>query len=177
MITLGFVSVSVGAHEQALTELAPLVANFDELACTEIIKAAFVPDAVEAMVALGRVDEALPMIEALERNGSRLGRTWMLAIAARCRAMVLASAGDVEAAEQAARKAMAEHDSLPMPFERARTQLLLGQLQRRQRQKQGAAATLGEALKTFETLGTPLWADRARAEMGRTTAARDRATC
>ncbi|MDT5017477.1 MAG: hypothetical protein QOD39_3637 [Mycobacterium sp.] len=168
LMTLGFVSVSLGDHNQAMTDLAPLVAGFDQLVCTEIIKAGFVPDAVEAMVSLGRIDEARPMIEALERNGSRLDRSWMLAIAARCRAMVLASAGDVEAAEQAARQAMAEHDRLAMPFERARTQLLLGQLQRRQRQKQSAADTLAEALRTFEALGAPLWADRARAEMGRT---------
>ena len=174
MMTLGFVSVSLGDYEQALTDLAPLVAAFDQLTCTEIIKAGFVPDAVEAMVALGRGDEARPMIETLERNGSRLDRSWMLAIAARCRAMVLAAAGDVVAAERAAQQAMAEHDRLAMPFERARTLLLLGQLQRRQRQKHGAAATLGESLKVFEMLGTPLWAERARGELGRTTFTRGR---
>jgi DNA-binding NarL/FixJ family response regulator len=54
-----------------------------------------------------------------------------------------------------------------MPFERARTQLLLGQIQRRQRQKDVAASTLGEALDAFEALGTPLWADRARTELQR----------
>ena len=173
-MTLGFVSASLGDHHQTLTDLAPLVAAFDQLCCTEIIKAGFVPDAVEAMVALGRVDEARPMIEALERNGSRLDRPWMLAIAARCRAMVLASAGDVEAAEQAARQAMTEHDRLAMPFERARTQLLLGQLQRRQRQKHAAAATLGEAMRTFDALGAPLWAERTRAELARTNVAGER---
>jgi DNA-binding CsgD family transcriptional regulator len=54
-----------------------------------------------------------------------------------------------------------------MPFERARTQLLLGQLQRRQRQKESAGATLREAQRAFDALGTPLWADRARAELAR----------
>jgi len=48
------------------------------------------------------------------------------------------------------------------------TLLLLGQLQRRQRQKQGAAATLGEALRVFQELGTPLWAERVSAELERT---------
>lgn len=168
IMTLGFVSVTLGAHEQALTELAPLVSGFDGLCSTEIIKAGFVPDAVEAMVALGRGGEAETMITTLERNGSRLDRPWMLAIAARCRAMVLAAAGDVEGAEKMARRAMTEHDRLQMPFERARTLLLLGALQRRQRQKQSAAATLGAALEIFEALGTPLWADRVRAELART---------
>ena len=64
---------------------------------------------------------------------------------------------------------MVQHDRVPMPFERARTQLLLGQLQRRQRKKQMAAASLREALDTFERLNTPLWADRARADLARVT--------
>ena len=64
---------------------------------------------------------------------------------------------------------MVQHDRVPMPFERARTQLLLGQLQRRQRKKQTAAASLREALDTFERLKTPLWADRARADLARVT--------
>jgi DNA-binding NarL/FixJ family response regulator len=59
-----------------------------------------------------------------------------------------------------------------MPFERARTQLLLGRLQRRQRRKDVASRTLQEALAVFEDLDVPLWADRARAELSRTAVAR-----
>jgi DNA-binding NarL/FixJ family response regulator len=81
--------------------------------------------------------------------------------------MWLAARGDVEAATRKAHEAMAEHDRLPMPFERARTQLLLGQLQRRQRQKESARLTLHQALEAFQAMGTPLWADRARAELAR----------
>jgi DNA-binding NarL/FixJ family response regulator len=58
-----------------------------------------------------------------------------------------------------------------MPFERARTLLLLGQLQRRQRKKDAARATLSAALEAFEALGTPLWAARARAELDRSSGA------
>lgn len=67
---------------------------------------------------------------------------------------------------------MAHHDRLPMPFERARTQLLVGQLHRRQRRRDVASATLREALATFEALGTPLWAERARAELNRASGTR-----
>ena len=165
---LGFLDVSLGNYAEALTTLQPLMARFDALPGTEIITAAFVPDAVEAMIALGRLADAEPLIEALEHNGRRLDRPWMLAIGARCRSMWLAARGDVEAADRTAQQAMAEHDRLPMPFERARTQLLLGQLQRRQRRKEAAAVTLGEALRAFEDMGTPLWAERARAELART---------
>jgi tetratricopeptide (TPR) repeat protein len=135
-MTLGFLDVSVGDHERALDDLHPLIANFGQLSSMEIIKAGYVPDAVEAMVAVGRLDEAELMIAALEHHGCRLDRTWMLAIGARCRGMLLAARGDVDGAERMVRKAIAEHARLPMPFERARTLLLLGQLQRRKRQKQ-----------------------------------------
>jgi DNA-binding CsgD family transcriptional regulator len=56
----------------------------------------------------------------------------------------------------------------PMPFERARTLLLLGQLQRRKRQKQNAVDSLRSALRVFAQLGAPLWAQRTRAELSRT---------
>jgi DNA-binding NarL/FixJ family response regulator len=68
-----------------------------------------------------------------------------------------------------------EHQRVPMPFELARTQLLAGQLQRRQKQREVASATLREALSVFESLGTTLWAERARAELNRASGARARA--
>ena len=127
----------------------------------------YIPDAVEAMIALGRNADAEPLIEELEHNGDRPGRSWMVPVAGRCRSMWLAARGDVAAANRIAHDAMIEHDRLPMPFERARTQLWLGQLQRRQRQKDAARATFREALEAFAAMGTPLWADRARAELAR----------
>jgi DNA-binding NarL/FixJ family response regulator len=165
---LGFLELSLGNYEATLATLAPLMPMLEAMpASTEIINSSYVPDAAEALIHLGRLDEAEPMIELLQRNGDRLDRPWMRAVAARGRAMLLAARGDVNAANEAVESALAEHDRLPMPFERARTQLLAGQLQRRQRQKDQAATTLRSALKTFEDLNTPLWADRARAELAR----------
>ena len=63
----------------------------------------YVPDAVEAMIALGRHDEAEPMIEAMEPNGRRLDRPWMLAVGARCRSMSLAARGDVDGGRRSGR--------------------------------------------------------------------------
>jgi DNA-binding CsgD family transcriptional regulator len=130
--------------------------------------AGHLPDAAEAMIAIGRLDEAEPLIKLLESNGRRLDRSWMLSASHRCRAMLRAAQGDVAAAETAANQALAEHDRQPMPFERARTQLLLGQLQRRRRLKDAASATLTESLREFERMGAPLWAERVRAELSRT---------
>lgn len=165
---LTFLELSLGNYAAALAAAEPLLSRFDPNSqATEIINAAFVPEAVEALVQLGRLAEAEPLVEALEGNGRRLDRSWMLAVGARGRAMILAALGDLDGAAGAAQRALAEHDRLAMPFERARTQLLLGQLQRRQRRKEAAAASLTEAFHVFEQLRTPLWADRARAELVR----------
>ena len=118
--TLGFLEVSLGNSAAALTTLQPLVERFSTLPSVEIVSAAFLPDAIEAMIALGRLNDAEPMIKALEYHGGLLDRTWMLAVAARCRSMMLAAQGDVGAATQKALEAMAIHLRLPMPFERAR---------------------------------------------------------
>jgi ATP/maltotriose-dependent transcriptional regulator MalT len=166
--TLGFLEVSLGNHAAALDILQPLLGRF-ELAprATEIFVTPFLPDAAEALIQQGRLDEAQRLIEVLEDNGRRLDRPWMLALGLRCRAMLLAARRDVVAASQTAQRAMAEHERLPMPFERARTQMLVGELQRRQRRREQAAATLTGAVATFEALNTPLWADRAQKSLGR----------
>jgi DNA-binding CsgD family transcriptional regulator len=166
-MSLGFLEVSLGRYAEALTTLQPMLDIFDELPGCEIMTATFIPDAVEAMVSVGRHADAVPLIEELEQNGARLDRPWMLAVGARCRSMWLAATGDIAAAAEMAEQAMAEHTRLPMPFERARTQLLLGQLQRRQRQKDAATHTFRDALQAFDAMGTPLWADRVRAELAR----------
>jgi len=171
MATLGFLDVSSGDHAAAITTLAPLVAAFDPDHDCECVVGAYLPDAVEALTALGRLEEAEPLIAALETNGVRLDRPWMLAVGARGRSHWLAARGELEAAERMAIEALMHHGRLPMPFETARTQLLLGQVQRRRRRKQDAQASLGMALATFERLGAPLWARRARAELDRMTAA------
>ena len=167
--TLSFLDVSLGNYADALMTVAPLLTEFDTMPTPEIYCAWHIPDAVEAMVALGYLDDTVPLIESLERHGARLNRSWMLAVGARCRSMWLAARGDTDAAEQMAQQAMTEHNALPMPFERARTQILLGQLQHRRGHQDEAAATLREALRTFEDMGTPLWAQRVRAELARAT--------
>jgi tetratricopeptide (TPR) repeat protein len=165
---LGFLEVSLGQYEAAVATLQPLVAKFDPVStATELPYASFLVDAIEALIQVDRVDEAQPLIDALQRNGERHDRAWMLAVAARGTSLLLAASGDFDGASAAVERALVQHDRLPMPFERGRTLLLHGQLQRRQRKKEAASASLQEALDIFERLHVPLWADRARAEIAR----------
>ena len=165
--SLAFLEVSLGDYPAAVHILEPILSTFDPRHDTEITVGGYLPDAIEALVGVGRTDDADPLIDALRRNGSRHDRPWMLAVAARGRALVQAARGDLEGADAAAQEAMAAHDRLPMPFERARTQLVSGQIQRRRRRKAAGAATLAESLRTFEELGAPLWAGRVSAELAR----------
>ncbi len=173
--TLGFLEVSLGNYEAALDILGPLLRGVETAPrATEIFVTPFLGDAAEALIHLGRLDEAEQLVELLEGNGQRLDRPWMLATGARGRAMLEAGRGDVTAALASAERALTEHRRLPMPFERARSQLILGQLHRRQRRRDAAATALQDALNTFEQLGTPLWADRAKAELARGSSGRGR---
>jgi DNA-binding CsgD family transcriptional regulator/tetratricopeptide (TPR) repeat protein len=172
---LAFLEVSLEHYDAAWTELEPLVHTLESRpAATEIVHAMFVPDALETAMATGRREVAERLVTLLETNGGRVGRPWMLAIAARGRAMLHAADDDLDAAVAAAERAMEEHARVPMPFQRARSRLLLGQLLRRQRARAAAKSTLEETVAEFDALGARLWAQRARAELAKVTSGRQR---
>lgn len=165
--SLSLLEVSLRDYDAALTHLSPMLASFDPVHGTEIMVGGYLPNAIEALITVGRGDEAEPLVEALERNGARLDRPWMLATGARGRAQLLSAASDLEAAEKSAQQALVHHERLPMPFETLRTRLLLGRLQRRNRRRQEATTTLTDVLDGFERLGADLWAIQARDELER----------
>jgi DNA-binding CsgD family transcriptional regulator len=80
---------------------------------------------------------------------------------------VQATGGDLGAALASLDGVLEQHAALPMPFEHARTLLLLGILHRRRKEKRLADERLRDAFATFERVGNPVWADRARAELAR----------
>jgi DNA-binding CsgD family transcriptional regulator len=166
-VSLGFANVSTGDYAATLDSLQPLLATFDREHGTEMVGGGYLPDAIEALIGLGRLDDARPLIEALEENGRRLDRSWMLFTGARGRSRWLAACGDLDAAETSARAALEYHQQLPMPFDEARTQLILGQIQRRRRRKRASQSSVEAALHTFEQTGASLWAQRAHAELSR----------
>lgn len=167
MAAVASVEIATGNYQAALDIVAPMLFKSGWPSGTELIASWCMPDGIEALIQLGRYDEAVLFIEQLERNGQRVGRPWTQAMGARYRSMMHAAHGDFASAVESAHEAMTHHDRMTMPFEKARTQLLVGQLQRRQRRRALAAETLRDAVATFEQLGSQLWADRAREEMAR----------
>jgi DNA-binding CsgD family transcriptional regulator len=164
---LGFLELSMSRHEQALGHLEPVVAYLDRLDAAEPAIMPCMPDYIEALIHVGRVDDAERRIELLEERGSALDRPWALAAARRCRGLVALTRGDADTAVEALGGALVEHRRTAQPFERARTLLALGEAQRRSRQRRLARRTLDEALASFSELGADLWEERAATEVGR----------
>ena len=124
-------------------------------------------DYVEALLELGRVDEAVPVIERWEEDALRLGRSRVLAHVLRCRGLAAAARGAVDEAVSLLEQAVERHDEVGDAFGRARALLALGSVRRRARQKRPARDAIGAALAGFEELGAATWIEKARAELGR----------
>ena len=164
---LGCLELSLHHPNEVVRMLLPLVDEFEAAGVREPTLMSFVPDLVEALIELDRSDEALGLLALFEERAARLDRASALAAAARCRGIHLAILRDVGGAASEFKRALAQHDRVGMPFERARTLLARGAAQRRANQRRAARDSLGEALEIFDRLGARLWADRARAELAR----------
>lgn len=164
---LGFLELSLGRPTEADAYLSRAVKLEQEMGVREPAYYRIVPDEVEALVALGRLEDADALLAPFEEAGRNLDRAWAIATGARCRALVLAARGDLAGASAAADEAVRMHDGLPLPFELGRTLLVRGTVQRRAKRKREARNTLTKALEIFEGLGAALWADNARAELAR----------
>jgi DNA-binding NarL/FixJ family response regulator len=119
------------------------------------------------LIALGETGLATTLVDQLEERGRALDRPWALATGARCRGLLLSAAGKQDDALLALESALEADGRLSQPFEHGRTLLVRGAVGRRARQKRGAREPLQEALSIFESLGAPLWAAKARAELAR----------
>jgi DNA-binding CsgD family transcriptional regulator len=162
---LGLLELSRGDFGAADRALRPAVEAVDPAGLREPIVAFYVPDAIEALIGIGDLERAEPLIEMLESNARRLARQWALAAAARCRGLIIASNGDLDPALQTLDEALAHHERAGIPIELGRTLLAKGQIDRRARRKAPARASLEEAHAIFERHGARLWAERASTEL------------
>ncbi|MEA2607448.1 MAG: hypothetical protein QOI00_2205 [Chloroflexota bacterium] len=164
---LGFVALSIGAWSEADAQLSEAAALAARGSVRHPGRFKLAGDQVEVALALGEVERAAAIVALLDVAGRVAPTPWVLAVGARCSALVAAARGELEGAAAAFDRAMLEHDRLAMPFERARTLLAKGGLHRRRKEKRLADETLRAALAIFEDLGAPVWSDRARAELAR----------
>jgi DNA-binding CsgD family transcriptional regulator len=167
LAALGHLELALGNLDAARAALVPLPALLRATGLGEWSVHAVHPDAIETLVALGEIDDALELTDELEEYGRRLDRPWGLATAARSSALVAAACGANDDALEAAERALAEHERLEWPFERARTLLVKGTILRRLGRRRDAAATLDQSRATFASLRNPLWLAKVEAEARR----------
>jgi DNA-binding CsgD family transcriptional regulator len=164
---LGQLDLTLGAPEGAVAHIEPRVAFARAEAVAEPGATRFTVDLIEALVELGRRDDALEILGWYEGNARRLERASALANCRRCRGLLAAQAGQIEAALADYEDALGWHDRAGIPLDHGRTLLALGVAQRRAKRRREARATLEEALALFEQIGAMLWAQRARSELRR----------
>ena len=117
------------------------------------------PDLVEACVLAGRNDSAAAAFAAFDGFAQPGAPTWALALSERCRALL------AEDGTAVFHEALRLHSECDRPFDRARTELLLGE--HLARRGEDARPQLRAALETFEQLDAIGWAERARSALRR----------
>lgn len=164
---LGFCTAMRGDMPAAAELFDRYTALFAEQRAGEPALRIVAGDHIEALVAVGRLDDARAVLAALVEPAQRLGRTAVLAAAARAEAVLLAAEGDVDGAIAAAQRSLDLYDRLERPLDRARSLLVKGQVHRRYKQKSLARRELTAAVDAFTALDAKLFAARAQDELRR----------
>jgi DNA-binding CsgD family transcriptional regulator len=107
------------------------------------------------------------MAAELERRAAVFPRPWTLALAARCRGIVLAARGDLDGAIGWLDTAVARHAALDSPYELGRTLLAKAHVHRRRTEKRLARDTFEEAARLLDAAGAVTWTARAQGEASR----------
>jgi DNA-binding CsgD family transcriptional regulator len=123
-------------------------------------------DQIELLLELGRIQDAIRVLDVWEADAARVARAWVLAHVTRCRGLVAAAQGEVDRAGFLLGRAVAQHSEVGDPFGRARALLALGILRRRERKKRGSREAIDAALDGFDQLGAATWIVKARSELG-----------
>ncbi len=147
---LGFVALSTGEVVEADAQLTAAERAATTSGTLHPGRFKIEGDRLEAALAAGDIERAGTIVDGLEHAAKVAPTPWTLAIAGRGRGLVRAALGDNQRALDSLERSLAAHDNLPMPFERARTILALGQVHRRRKEKRLADERLREALGTFE---------------------------
>jgi tetratricopeptide (TPR) repeat protein len=162
----GLLELSLGDNEAADGHLRAGLKAAESVGCLEPGIHRMHANAAAA-IALGDVARGEEIGIFLMEHGARTSHRWSLATGARVRALVATARRDLDAALVAIEQALEYHEQLDMPFEQARTLLVKGVVERRARQRGKAKESFERALAAFELMSASLWADRARAELGR----------
>jgi DNA-binding CsgD family transcriptional regulator len=161
---LGFLELSLGEPVDAWRTLSEPPAALERRFPTHGVPEPM-PNGVEALVGLGRLDDAEALLARFDARWPDHG--WAMPARLRCRALLLLARRDFQAALAAAEEAVAASEVVGFPLERGRALLAAGEALRRLGQRRRAAEKLDAAKQVFVELGAPLWVARAEKELRR----------
>jgi len=145
---------------EALQDL-PRIQTWGRLEAVEAVA-----DAIEALVGLGRLDDADELLRALQEDRDR-GNLWAGPGVRRCDALLLLARGSLEAAVAAAEEAGAGFERGGFPLQSARSLLVGGDALRRGGERSRAGEVLDRAREIFLELGAASWVERCDNELRR----------
>jgi DNA-binding CsgD family transcriptional regulator len=158
--SLGLLELTAGNYPAAIEAFRVLAELAEQTGIADTPVLWWSGDLIEAYVRCEMRDEAREVLQRLEKSVMSSEVPTAAAVAARSRALLEPEQFDSHIAE-----ALRWHGQTRMPFERARTELLLGSTLRRRRMRANSRDWLRSALAAFERLGAVDWADRARSEL------------
>jgi DNA-binding CsgD family transcriptional regulator len=157
---LGFLELSVNRLDDALEHLNSAASFREQEGMRHPGMVFFEGDLIETLARLGLRSEAEEAIERLSDGADLTGSVWARAVAARGRGLLAA-----DGFEEGFTESLTLLGDLPMPFERARTELCYGERLRRAGRRAEAGSRLGAAQETFSRLGAARWGERCATEL------------
>jgi DNA-binding CsgD family transcriptional regulator len=119
----------------------------------------------EALVALGRVDEATAVLQPYEQRSRALHRHGALGLAERVRGLIESASGRLHTATALLTSSVAHSRQAGQVLDAARTQMDVRRVLRRARDRRGARASFEEARSAFAAAGAPGWLAKADDEL------------
>jgi DNA-binding CsgD family transcriptional regulator len=167
LAALGFLEVSTGNFPSAVDIYRDLRHVIEQVGLCHPAIYRWQGDAMEALVATGDLDAANEVRVQLAESATALDLPGCLALAARGEGLIAAARGQFDQAVDVFTHAVALHDLIEAPVDRARTKMLLGATYRRLHQKSAARSALQEAATALDAMGVALWSARAGEELAR----------
>jgi DNA-binding NarL/FixJ family response regulator len=172
---MGLLEVGLGRWGEAARQLDRVAVLTESLGRHQPGAVWWQGDHIEALVRAGRPDDAARALDRLERERAVGDQRWPACVAARGRAL-LAAVTDADGDAGRALADLAESielaESIPCPFEAARSRLVRGERLLAAGSVEAGTADLRDALGGFDRLGAAAFAERTRALLGEPVAAR-----
>jgi DNA-binding CsgD family transcriptional regulator len=159
-IALGVLELTAGNSADAISHFEEVSTFSDDVGFSNSPLLWWSGDLLECYVLEGMEEEARRELSRLEKAGAYPSMPTTAAVTARSRALL-----EPDAFEEHMTEALRLHSLSDMPFEQARTELIIGQHLRRHNQPGKARSQLTTALAIFDRLGAVDWANRARSEL------------